>query len=231
MKDRSLAIVSGLLFAAFVLIAVAVKVSPDLQKADLQVALWVNHLNIGDLLNSLMIAASQYGREYFWVGVVGLMFLFGDRRTKVLALGLCGVFIVGIAAGEVLKDVIARARPAPAPIHIGYVPPDFVFRMPLDTDYSFPSGHALIVSIGAFFSLATFRKKWVAGLLTLEAAIVSFSRVYTFEHYPTDVIAGVILGASTALFGLVIGRRYLRRYAEAVTAYLVKLLRQGPLKL
>ncbi len=229
MNDRSLAIVSGLLFAAFVLLAVAVKVSPDLQTADLRAALWINNLNIGDVLNSLMIAASQYGREYFWVAVVGLMFILGDRRTKLLALGLCGVFIVGIVAGEVAKDLIARNRPPVPILSMGTSSP--VIRMPLDTDYSFPSGHALIVSIGAFFSLATFRKKWVAGLLALEAAIVSFSRVYTFEHYPTDVIAGVILGASIALFGLVIGRRYLRRYAEAVTAYFVKLLRQGPLKL
>ncbi len=229
MKDRSLAIISGVLFAAFVLLAIAVKLSPDLQTADYRTALWVNQLNIGDLLNSLMIAASQYGREYFWIAVVGLMFLFGDKRTKLLALGLCGVFALGIIAGEVAKDVIARNRP-PVPIFsMGISLP--VIRIPLDTDYSFPSGHALIVSIGVFFSLATFRKKWVAGLLIVEAAIVCFSRVYTFEHYPTDVIAGVMLGASIALFGLLIGRRYLRRYADAIAAYLVKLLRQGPLKL
>ena len=224
--------ISGLLLASFVLLALAVKLSPALQDADLQAALWVNHLSIGDSLNSLVVAASLYGREYFWVGVVGLMFLLGDRRTKLLALGLCAVFIVGIVSGEMVKDVVARTRPAgPAVRPVGYEPPSFVYRIAIDTDYSFPSGHALIVTIGAVFSLATFRRRWLAWLLTLEAGIVCFSRVYTFEHFPTDVVGGATLGAAIALAGLLLGRKYLRRQGGAAADYLVKMLRQGPLRL
>jgi membrane-associated phospholipid phosphatase len=76
-----------------------------------------------------------------------------------------------------------------------------------------------------------FRKKWVAGLLTIEAAVVCFSRVYTFEHYPTDVVGGVALGAAVALAGIFIGRRYLRKWWDGAADAVTRLLRDGPLRL
>lgn len=232
MKDRTLALLSVISFLLFVVLAAAVKTLPQLQGPDLQAALWFNHLTLGDALNAVLVGASLYGREYFWIGLVALMLLFGDRQTKMLAVGLCAVFIVGIAAGEVAKDLVARDRPWAYLAHLQSSqsnPP--VVRVPVDADFSFPSGHALIVSIGAFYSLVTFRRKWVAGLLTIEAAVVCASRVYTFEHYPTDVLGGVLLGAAIALAGVLVGRRYLLKWADAAAGYLVRLFREGPLRL
>ncbi|MDG7007163.1 MAG: phosphatase PAP2 family protein [Nitrososphaerota archaeon] len=230
MKERTLALLSLAAFFAFLVIAVAVKLDPSLGRSELQVTLWANHLQLGEPLNSLLVGASLYGREYFWIALVGIMLLFGDRRTKLVALGLCAVFVVGIAAGEVAKAVIARPRPyllaqqqasSGAPI----------VRIPFDTDYSFPSGHALIVSIGAVYSLLTFRKKWVAGLLLVEALVVCFSRLYVFAHFPTDVIAGFALGSAIALAGRAVERRYLVKFGDQAADFVVKLLRDGPLKL
>ncbi|MDE1854172.1 MAG: phosphatase PAP2 family protein [Thaumarchaeota archaeon] len=232
MKDRALAFLSAISFLIFVAIAAAVRMLPQLQSLDLQAALWFNNLSLGDTLNSVLVGASLYGREYFWISLVALMFLFGDRQTKMLALGLCGVFVVGVIAGEVAKDLVARARPWVYLAHLQssqFNPP--VMRIPFDTDFSFPSGHALIVSIGAIYSLITFRRKWVAGLLALEAAVVCVSRVYTFEHYPTDVLGGVLLGAAIAPAGVLVGRRYLLKWASAAADYLVRLFREGPLRL
>lgn len=230
-KDRALAVLSGASFAVFLGLTLAVKYSTGLQSADLQAALWINHLALGDSISSLMVAASLYGREDFWIPLVALMVVFGDRRTKLVAVGLCAVFVVGIVAGELAKEVVARARPGTlVGLQTGLSTGPIV-RVPLDTDYSFPSGHALIVSIGAVYSLATLRRKWVAALLVLEAAVVCFSRVYTFEHFPTDVLGGVALGSAIALGGLLLGRSYLAKQADSAAAYLVKLFRDGPLKL
>ncbi|HKT22343.1 MAG TPA: phosphatase PAP2 family protein [Nitrososphaerales archaeon] len=229
MNDRRLTYLAALGLALFLVLAVAVKSSDGLQRADLQAALWLNNMHPGSAVSSAMVAASLYGREYFWIPVAALMLAFGDRRTKLVAVGLCGVFVGGIVAGEVAKDLIARARPDQLLASVGGGAP--IVRMPLDTDYSFPSGHAVIVSIGAVYALATFRKKWVAGLLTLEAAVVCVSRVFLFEHFPTDVLAGVALGSAVALGGLLLGRRYLRKSAERVAGALVKVLKEGPLRL
>lgn len=231
MRDRTLGLLAGISFVVFLALAVAVTYSAALDAADLQAAIWVNHLVLGDLLNSVLVAASLYGREYFWVAVVAVMFLAGDRRTKLLALGLSAVFIVGIVGGEVTKDLVARPRPeSGAILLLSPHPEPLIRRLPVDTDFSFPSGHALIVSVGAFYTLATFRRKWVAALLTVEAAIVWFSRVYVGAHYPTDVVAGVALGAAIAFGGLAVEKRYLRTWGDRIAGYLVRALREGPFK-
>ena len=74
--------------------------------------------------------------------------------------------------------------------------------MAADTDYSYPSGHAVIVSAGAAVLLALFRntqRKLAMSIgLTVEAALVCVSRVYVGGHYPLDVIGGILLGAGVA---------------------------------
>jgi membrane-associated phospholipid phosphatase len=233
MRDRTLAAISAAAFLVFVVLAIAVKTDPSLNGSDLQAALWVNHLSLGEPLNSLLVAASVYGREYFWIPLVAVLFLLGDKRTKLVALGLCGVFVAGIAIGEIAKDIVARARPDQSFIFSSQISAlnGPIIRTPLDTDYSFPSGHAVIVSIGAVYSLLTFRRKWIALLLLVEALVVGFSRVYTFEHFPTDVVAGFAIGSAITFAGLMLEKRYLRPQGEALTYHLVKLLREGPLKL
>ncbi len=228
-KDRHLGALALASFLVFVLLAIGVTYWPALQSWDLQAAQWANNLALGDLLNSILVNASLYGREYFWILLVAILFLLGDRKTKLVALGLCGVFVVGIVAGEVAKEVVARSRPWQY-FHYDLNLCNCVVRTPIEYDYSFPSGHALIVSIGAVYTIITFRRKWLAGLLAVEAAVVCFSRVYTFEHFPTDVLAGVALGGAIAIGGYLVGRRYLTPLAARVDDYLVRLFRDGPLK-
>jgi undecaprenyl-diphosphatase len=72
---------------------------------------------------------------------------------------------------------------------------------------SFPSGHA--TESAAFFFvlaavlLASLKSPWARRLVTVTTlvvvAAVSLSRVYLGVHYPTDVAAGVLLGALWAL--------------------------------
>jgi membrane-associated phospholipid phosphatase len=87
------------------------------------------------------------------------------------------------------------------------------------------------VSIGAVYSLLTFRRRWVAGLLLAEALVVCFSRLYVFEHFPTDVVAGFALGSAIALAGQAVERRFLVKQGDAFSDLLVRLFRNGPLKL
>lgn len=210
-------------FLIFILIAGLV-FSHASQSADASLALSINNTYLGGLLTSLMVFASDYGREYFWIPIVAIMALLGGRETKLLALELAVLFIAGIAAGEALKHLAYRARPYE-------VVSGIVLRLPGDTDSSFPSGHALIVSIGAAFSLVKFRSKALALLLTLEAAIVCYSRVYTGMHYPLDVLAGVALGVAIVGVGLAGIDAYLLPLLSRLVSILVKALKEGPLHL
>lgn len=60
------------------------------------------------------------------------------------------------------------------------------------TDYSFPSGHTLSSVIGASILTKTDRR-W--GLITIPlAALIAFSRLYLYVHFPSDILGAVLLG-------------------------------------
>jgi membrane-associated phospholipid phosphatase len=214
----------GLLSTLCFLVVSAFVFSNLTQAGDVQLALAVNHASLGAALTALMVVAAEYGREYFWVPIVGVMLLLGSRRTKLLAMELAVLFIIGIALGEVLKTTTFRPRPFE---NIDTI----ITRVPTDLDSSYPSGHALIVTIGAAFSMLKFRKKVVGLLFVLEAAIVCYSRVYVGMHYPLDVVGGIFLGIGIVGVGLFVVERYLGTPLTKITSIATSKLNDGPLDL
>ena len=95
--------------------------------------------------------------------------------------------------------------------------------------HAFPSGHAssiaafagvLIVLAPVFVRRANLRRASYAGLVLL-AAIVCLDRVLLGRHYPTDVLAGALLGSGLVLLGLVVYNPLPRRQTNG-TAPLVE---------
>jgi membrane-associated phospholipid phosphatase len=191
LTDNGRSILAGTL--ALVLFVSLLPLYSWMQTTDSQLALLIN-ADRGAWFTVVMVAASRYGRDYFWVGVVALMLIFGTKKTKLDAIELAMLFAVGIFAGEVLKQLVYEPRPFE-------VLQSIVLRVPEQHDSSFPSGHALIVGVGATFALVKFRKKSIAIMLALEAAVVAYSRIYVGMHFPLDVIAGICLGVAIVLLG------------------------------
>ncbi|MEM0271173.1 MAG: phosphatase PAP2 family protein [Thermoprotei archaeon] len=148
-------------------------------------------------LNTIMLYLSRYGREYVWIPVVFVLWLPGGeyRRSSFL---LFVTFILAIILGTVAKAVMAEPRPFDV---IGGVS----IIGPRPTDYSYPSGHALIVGAGAIVALNTLQKKYSLPLLG-EALAVSYSRMYLGVHWPADILGGWLLGAFCA--GIVFYEEY-----------------------
>jgi membrane-associated phospholipid phosphatase len=162
-------------------------------EADSSAFLYVNNFH-SKTFDKLMVLLTKYGREVFWPIAIILLFVLGRWTGKKTAVIIAISMLVLLPLGVIAKDVVARPRPTI---------PKSDFLIAADSEYAFPSGHALIVSAGASISLLLFRntiKRLAVSLaLTSEAALVCISRVYVGSHYPLDVIGGILLGVGISL--------------------------------
>lgn len=167
--------------------------SSPIIKADSIAFLDVNNSH-SKILNQLMILLTNYGREEFWPIAIILLFVLGGWTGKKTAVVIAISMIVLIPIGAIAKESIARPRP---------IIPKSDYLIAADSEFAFPSGHALIVSAGATVALLLFnntpRKLVVSIGLAIEAALVCTSRVYVGGHYPLDVLGGILLGAGVSL--------------------------------
>lgn len=223
MKRTGLELTATLTALIGFLITTAIVVSGVSQNGDLQSAIEVNQYYLGSAGTLLMVLLTNYGREVVWGLVVVVLFLVGNKPTKLLAVELALLFIAGIVVGDVAKAVYFRPRP------YLFDPTAIILRVAGDLESAYPSGHALIVSIGATFCLARFRHKTVAAVLAVEAALVCYSRVYVGVHYPLDVVGGVFLGVAIAIIGSLAIEKYLSRFIGNLLQPFLALLREGPL--
>ena len=155
---------------------------------------WFQSLHTG-WLDGLMVfitSLGNYGGIWFAAGIA-LLFFPRYRRYGILL--IAGV-ITGYLLGDlVLKPLVARPRPfVSLPAAELLIPPPH--------SYSFPSGHALS-SFAAATALFLADKRLGIPACIL-AAFIAFSRPYLFVHYPTDVLAGALLGVVIvfALYGV-----------------------------
>lgn len=149
-------------------------------------------------LRPVMRLASFLGYPYITLGVVatGLLvvgWVMGDIRYGYAG----GIIFVTHGVGSLLKLIIGRRRPAT------YLPR----RWHLKT-HSFPSGHAL-GSAAAYGTVALMIGghglfEAVCSLLLIALIIIiGLSRIYLGAHYPSDVVAGWVLGCTGALLAVI----------------------------
>lgn len=153
----------------------------------------LNHGAAFPVARRLFQTASRLGDGIIWyVLIVALPCVYGRpalRPAVVMAL----TAMLGLVVYKVLKRAFVRERPFITHAAIDLAMP------PLDR-YSFPSGHTLhAVSFALQASVHFPQLAWV--LIPL-ALTIAASRVVLGLHYPTDVLAGAVLGASLGALGL-----------------------------
>ena len=85
----------------------------------------------------------------------------------------------------ILKDLIARSRPCMIDETV-----ELLIKRP--TSYSCPSVHSMLAFASGSAVFWYHKKTGIAALVF--AALIGFSRMYFFVHFPTDVLFGSVLG-------------------------------------
>lgn len=131
------------------------------------------------------------GHVYIISGIL-IMIFDGYSATVIIPAGLIA-FGLEVSGQMFIKHLTRRPRPFERheSIHLSVTPPD---------KYSFPSGHTAAAFCFALLIASLYPH--IAPLLYIFASLVAISRVANGVHYPSDVVAGVVLGLLSAKTGL-----------------------------
>ena len=131
-----------------------------------------------------------------WI-IIGLVMVCTKKYRK-NGLVLLASLLVGVLIGNLwLKYLVARSRPC-------WLNPEVMLVIPNPTDFSFPSGHTLSSTIAATVLWGTDRKFGIPAAIL--AALIAFSRIYLYVHFPSDVIVAAAIGL---LIGKLMSRKFL----------------------
>ena len=150
-----------------------------------------NHTLANPVLDVIMLAITLVAP--FIYPVIGIAMLLSPRTRRMgWAVLLTTAFCLGLTL--IFQFGVLRPRPAEAVagLRLIWPPPNFP---------SYPSGHASCAfAIAVLFGLR-WRKAWVWAIGLVLASVIAISRVYLGMHYPTDIVAGMILGIGVGATG------------------------------
>ena len=160
-----------------------------------------------DLLNPFMTVFTHSGDYGILVIALALVLIILPRTRRIGVIAAISIAIEALLNNVIIKNAVARTRPYEAIDGL-------VNIIEKQKDYSFPSGHtgSAFAVMGAILLIAllglpviaktgklssskmSLTFKLCAVLAIIYAALLGFSRLYVGVHYPTDVIAAVVIG-------------------------------------
>ena len=168
-----------------------------------------------EFLNVVANIFANFGNiRAFLVYVVIALVLCCFKKTRKYGISLAFALAIGsLITNMILKPWIARPRPyvglKDTPFWNTYEAFYTYAGSHLEGDKSFPSGHTTVAfesSVSLFSTARSDGHKWAYILLVL-AVIMGLSRIYLCVHYPTDVIAGFLVGTLAGVGVFLISRQ------------------------
>jgi len=164
------------------------------ERFDLPILDWIaGNLSCG-LMDTLMPIITLFGDDgIFWIACAVILLLIPKTRKIGLSMGVA--LLIGLLVCNItLKPLVGRIRPYDYQLqHFGVE-----IRLLVDGlhDFSFPSGHTIASFEAATVLLIRNKKLGIPAMIL--AVLIAFSRLYLYVHYPTDVLASIVLGIGIA---------------------------------
>jgi undecaprenyl-diphosphatase len=175
---------------------------------DTSIAIWLATHRVAALNDPMVWLGTIEKLGAVWIAlalVAGAVRRLGVWRTLGLALLTAITTFAADALAFGVKDLTSRTRPFVAHHQIH---PLYVVH-----SSSFPAGHAATAFAGAVLLTAIAPRLWPVFFVL--AAVIGLSRVYDGVHYPTDVIAGALLGAAVGAIAALLLRAPVPRLCRA----------------
>lgn len=142
-----------------------------------------------DILDAIMVGVTTFGNAGLGWIAIGLILTIIPNTRRCGVNVLWAMLITHVIGNVIVKPIVARPRP-----FLEYPSVELIVKAP--GSYSFPSGHAASSFTAALTIFFYYKKPGAIALVA--AAMIAFSRMYLFVHYPTDVLCGVLLGCVDA---------------------------------
>ena len=161
---------------------------------DLPVLDWIAAHLWNPALDAIMPVITVLGDAgIFWIVCSVAMLCIPKYRKAGAAMALA--LIMGLLLCNVtLKPLVARIRPYD--YQLQFFQKNIPLLIEAQHDCSFPSGHTIASFEAATAILLRHKKLGIAAIIL--AVLIAFSRMYLYVHYPTDVLASVVLGTALA---------------------------------
>ncbi|PKL67946.1 MAG: phosphatase PAP2 family protein [Methanobacteriales archaeon HGW-Methanobacteriales-1] len=158
---------------------------------DLDVFYFFNLYSYNLILDLLMPLITIAGTQIFWIIICIGLYVFGAQKGKQTAFLCIIALFIAFFASEILKFILARPRP--------YEVLSGARHLMDVAGYSLPSGHT--TTAFAAFTVIGIKYRYLYIFLGF-AVLVAISRIYMGLHYPSDVLAGALLGIFCSLIVL-----------------------------
>ena len=144
-------------------------------------------------IRALAVVLAHSGDSWFWILGLGILWWFGDDYWKRLAVVMLIGIVVTALVVMAIKFTVRRSRPQGE-----------WGRIYRSTDpHSFPSGHAARSTMLAVLALGM-GPLWLGLSMLVWAPLVGLARTIMGVHYPSDILAGMVLGILLGVLVLVI---------------------------
>ena len=162
---------------------------PELRLREAGWCLRANRWARRDAVRRFFAVVSRLGDGVFWYLLMAAMVLAGGWAGLAAAAHLAATGAIALALYKLLKRWTRRPRPFASDLRIR------AWVAPLD-EFSFPSGHTLHAVAFSLVAIAHYPS--LAWLLLPFSACVALSRVVLGLHYPSDVLAALVIGSGLA---------------------------------